>query len=249
MQRNRNNAVTTIPILIPADLLPGETTELLDDFHIRYVSYGTPPRKGAPIDNTKKWQEAGTPVLSLKSADIDTNTRIGKKISKQLSKSAKEKLTLLTKLKNAMRTGQIDEAAAFYEELTWHVFGEEDSLRWKERTELEPSKNKRLSMIVAGLITHQLQGARVVLWWNGARLVPAIWCSDLESAVYMLHLSSFHGGKEASVCPHCEQFFVKSRDSQVCCSGAHREAHRVARWRARKKGEMSKTIRRCGCHS
>ena len=61
-----------------------------------------------------------------------------------------------------MMQDRIAEADSIYGILTLLAFGDEDSLMWKDRTELEPNKQRRLSTIVAGLITHKLQNARIV---------------------------------------------------------------------------------------
>ena len=70
----------------------------------------------------------------------------------------------------------------------------------------------------------------VVLWWTGERFAPAFFCKDATVAPYLYILTH----KGIGVCPHCGEWFQRERRDQVYCSIAHREAHRVARWRARK---------------
>jgi len=74
--------------------------------------------------------------------------------------------------------------------------------------------------------------SRLVLWWTGLRFTPAIWCEDMKTAFYVCALLSAVGGKGLRICPHCSNPFVQKRPDQNYCSIAHREAHRVARWRA-----------------
>lgn len=76
--------------------------------------------------------------------------------------------------------------------------------------------------------------SRLVLWWTGERFTPAIWCDDLKAAIYVRAMLSVVGGKGIRICPHCSEIFFQRRPDQNYCSVAHREAHRVARWRAMK---------------
>ncbi len=76
--------------------------------------------------------------------------------------------------------------------------------------------------------------SQLVLWWTGVRFTPAIWCYDMKTAFYVRALLSAVGGKGLRICPHCSKPFVQKRPDQDYCSIAHREAHRVARWRAAK---------------
>jgi hypothetical protein len=76
-------------------------------------------------------------------------------------------------------------------------------------------------------------GVQLIQWRSGKRLTPAVYCPDLETAAYAAALF----GSRWKVCPHlsCGKWFIPTRAKQDFCCPAHREAHRVARWRARKK--------------
>ena len=76
--------------------------------------------------------------------------------------------------------------------------------------------------------------SRIVLWWTGERFTPAIWCEDIKTAFYVRVLLDI-GGKGLRICPHCGNIFFPNRTDQSYCSVSHREAHRVARWRARRR--------------
>ncbi|MGA9039749.1 MAG: hypothetical protein WB421_04365 [Terriglobales bacterium] len=76
--------------------------------------------------------------------------------------------------------------------------------------------------------------SQLVLWWTGHRFTPAIWCDDMKTAFYVRALLSAVGGNGLRICPHCSKPFVQKRPDQDYCLVAHREAHRVARWRAAK---------------
>lgn len=86
-----------------------------------------------------------------------------------------------------------------------------------------------LSEVVSEKISLQ---ANLVLWWNGKRFSPAIWCARIVTAFYVRALLNVVGGTGIRICPHCGEIFFQKRSDQDYCSIAHREAHRVARWRA-----------------
>jgi hypothetical protein len=80
------------------------------------------------------------------------------------------------------------------------------------------------------LATYALKDARLVLWRSKGKFVPAIFCPNFTTALYTKALLG-----RIKVCPHCNQLFEVPRSNQDYCSIAHREAHRVARWRAGKE--------------
>ena len=99
---------------------------------------------------------------------------------------------------------------------------------------------RALENAVASHLSNALGRVRLVLWREPSRgFVPAIFCPDSMSALYVSVLMATAGGLGVSVCPHCGEPFVKTRSDQDYCSIKHREAHRVARWRAaqRQKGK------------
>jgi hypothetical protein len=81
--------------------------------------------------------------------------------------------------------------------------------------------------------TTALMGVQLVLWRSGTRLMPALYCDNHVTAAYATALF----GRRWKVCPHsrCGKWFVPTRAKQDFCCPAHREAHRVARWRERHK--------------
>jgi hypothetical protein len=81
--------------------------------------------------------------------------------------------------------------------------------------------------------------SQLVLWWTGVRFTPAIWCHDMKAAFYVRALLSAVGGKGLRICPHCGEPFVQKRPDQDYCSIAHREVHRVARWRLQQKHKLT----------
>jgi hypothetical protein len=99
----------------------------------------------------------------------------------------------------------------------------------------EVRETDRYGSLIAGLVTQGTRDAKLALWWKDKELVPAIWCPDLRTAVHVLALPYFMGGKVFAICRWCKQLFCPSRADQVYCEKRHAEAHRVARWRAKMK--------------
>jgi hypothetical protein len=84
--------------------------------------------------------------------------------------------------------------------------------------------------------------AQIVLWWAEERFIPAIFCVDVATALY-LHTFFIAPIGEIGfrICPHCHNQFFQDRPNQDYCCPAHREAHRVARFRNEKKLRAAET--------
>lgn len=83
-------------------------------------------------------------------------------------------------------------------------------------------------------ISERLKSARLVLWSYRGKPTLALFCPDRVTAFFARLLLSRVSGKGLVVCPQCGVPFVQKRPNQEYCSIQHREAHRVARWRAMK---------------
>jgi hypothetical protein len=83
--------------------------------------------------------------------------------------------------------------------------------------------------LLSNEVSSAIGAARLVLWWTGHAFKAAIWCPERKTAFYACALFGM-----LHICPHCSQPFLPKRPDQDYCSVAHREAHRVARWRAGK---------------
>jgi len=81
-------------------------------------------------------------------------------------------------------------------------------------------------------LSEELTGVRLVLWRTPSyELLPALYCPDVVSALYIRALLETAGGVGLSVCPACGQPFVRRRPDQFYCSMKHRETFRRRRWR------------------
>jgi hypothetical protein len=95
---------------------------------------------------------------------------------------------------------------------------------------------------LARVITDELHGkTALVCHWNGAKFLPALLCEDFTSAVYALALVKFATGERGlALCAKCGEIFPQDRSDQDYCSLRCREAHRVARWRLRKRAQAAR---------
>jgi hypothetical protein len=86
-----------------------------------------------------------------------------------------------------------------------------------------------------------LHNAQIVLWWMDGAFRPAIFCPDMRTALY-LHTFFIApvGGPGFRICPYDGEQFFQDRPNQEYCCPAHREAHRVARFRNEKKLKTAK---------
>ena len=111
-----------------------------------------------------------------------------------------------------------------------------------------PRAEEDYRWLLSQLFGEALESARLVLWCSGTQLRPAVYCPDLKVALYMFFLLRVVGGRGWGVCPYCNEVFLQHRSDQNYCTIAHREAHRVARWRA-ENASPKKKERRIKWHS
>lgn len=225
MQRGKYIAVTEIPILIPCS--PGEVEDGMANFL----------HEGALFN----------PVRILRDAELNKNTERGRKLWGKLSKREKERLLALISFRKAIEEKDalaIANLEAAYRRILVEEFPipegtdlarAQSAIRFFANWFADKGTSTGMPQRrLAVLLSNSLGKARLVLWWRDAesRLLPAIYCPDVASALYARALVRFVGGRSFLVCPHCGDFFVQERSDQDYCSIRCREAHRVARWRA-----------------
>ncbi len=110
-----------------------------------------------------------------------------------------------------------------------------------------PKAGENPSILLSYEISQRVSGllhAEIVLWWVDGTFRPAIYCSSKIAALYIhTFFVAPVGGLGFRICPYDGEQFFQDRPNQEYCCPAHREAHRVARWRAR-KGARAALIRR-----
>ena len=91
----------------------------------------------------------------------------------------------------------------------------------------------------------QREPPRIVCWYFKGAFRPAIYCPDLKSAVYIhTFLLAPAGEVGFRTCPYDGEQFFQDRPNQEYCTPAHREAHRMARFRENKKRKTSEQAER-----
>jgi hypothetical protein len=96
---------------------------------------------------------------------------------------------------------------------------------------LTPKERENARWLLSRQLSQELLSVQLVLWWTGDHFTPALHCPYAPSALYVRALLL----RTLAICPHCGTPFSPKRRDQQYCSIPHREAHRVARWRAGKK--------------
>ena len=84
------------------------------------------------------------------------------------------------------------------------------------------------------------RSSELVLWVYRNAVRPAIYCENIETALYVhtFFLAAVEG-VGFRICPYDGEVFFQDRPNQNYCTPAHREAHRVARFRKKKKESPS----------
>ena len=147
----------------------------------------------------------------------------------------------------AQKSTPDDPSAQKVGEAVAHVFGvtEREASDWFYGSGIVGHAKDDPAWLLSSEISDALREVRFVLWWTGRQFLPALYCPDVKTAFYTKFLLGKLGGKGIGVCPYCGYPFVKNRSDQVFCSTAHRDIHRVDRWR-RKRGRERQAVKKTG---
>lgn len=127
----------------------------------------------------------------------------------------------------------------------WFGLSPEESLKYMAGQRSGPRAGRSpitlFSYEVTQAVGAPLQNAQISLWWFKGAFRPAIYCPDDKTALYIhTFFVAPSGGIGFRACPHDGEVFFQTRPNQGYCCPAHREAHRVARFRNEKKLETAK---------
>jgi hypothetical protein len=88
--------------------------------------------------------------------------------------------------------------------------------------------------VLMSQISHILSPARLIYWFEegSGQLKPALYCPNPQTAIAVQAIHMLLGG--VSICPHDQKVFTGNKQ---CCSFDCREAHRVARHRAKQRAK------------
>jgi len=238
MQRGRSNTVTELPVLIPC---------------------GAKQQQGLASflgESGDKYQ----PVRSLTDADLETGSKtsplramsvldreffvalvallvgLGKQDRLAVSRARERLIDAIARNRGVELDPDFVELVA--SDLgVGHQRAEKIAL---DLSTLGPRSSADEKWLLSTQVSQALDSVRLVLWWSGTEFRPALYCPDLKGALYTFVLMKTVAGRGFGICPFCGVFFVQTRSDQNYCSIAHREAHRVARWRAAKAKKSKK---------
>jgi hypothetical protein len=228
MQRGRNNTVTAIPILIPCDCGEGKGVatflpELRNAQHVRRFSQADLTKADrrmlkyerelflASIRLMQALQQKDALAAGHARASLSRAVALKRQYDERVGITENDKdLSRIFVRYYGLKAGQEREAID-----RWAGYaggqGSSDDERW----------------LLSRQVSQELASVSLVFWWSGTHFQPALYCRDLKTAPYVLFLM-----QRIAVCPFCGVPFTPRRPDQTYCSVAHREAHRVARWRA-----------------
>ena len=127
----------------------------------------------------------------------------------------------------------------------------EETIKYMDGVRSGPKASASLQRLfsyeVSQAVGSLLHNAQIVLWWMEGAFRPAIYCPDIKTALYIhTFFLAPVGGVGFRICPYDGEQFFQDRPNQEYCCPAHREAHRVARFRDKKKrkaAESGKKVR------
>jgi len=235
MQRSRKNTVTEIPILIPCspdeqegDLilsgaLSGPVRELSDKTRRKFLN----AMHGQQL---KHFAAVAQLMRAVEDRDHVAATDALKRLSEVRAKGL----------------GQVGDYPPHFGQLLAPYYGlkpqrAQEAIEIFEGRRMPPSTATRPEKVLSLEVAEKLTQVHLGLWLKGKRFTPALYCSDPKAAPYVYILAN----KRWNVCPHCGKWFLKDRPDQDYCTVAHRETHRVARWRKRQQqlGNQKKSTR------
>ncbi len=115
-------------------------------------------------------------------------------------------------------------------------------LWWDGDFLFKPEKADPELLISRAVSRHLTVGVSLGMWISEDGVRPAIYCGLPQAALAAKLLLGLGKGRGLAVCPYppCGKVFEqKKRSDQEYCTIAHREAHRVARWRMTPKGRRA----------
>jgi hypothetical protein len=99
-----------------------------------------------------------------------------------------------------------------------------------------PPKNLKSTYLLQALAI-AFEGVRLTFWYTRPdkqgkkQLLPGLYCPDIKTAVAARWLLD----RNLRICTHCQTIFLAKRPKQTAHSVECREAHRAARWHARRR--------------
>jgi hypothetical protein len=251
VQRGHINAVTDLAVLVPCDLkdkdgLATFLPELAGTQAVRVVTFDD------LTSNPRRIKEALSSMWDYERAQFEAVLALLSALQKRDKLAVSRARGFVTQALALKREGDrklgispAPEADLEFGRVLIHVFGlkpgqEKEAIQRWNGYRHGPKAEANYRWLLSQLMSEALDSVRLVLWWSGKQLRPALYCPQAKAALYAILLMKVAAGRGWGVCPYCGQFFAQKRSDQNYCTIAHREAHRVARWRATKKSRPKK---------
>jgi hypothetical protein len=216
MQRHTYNPVT-VPILVQAPKSWSEGEAYVDNDRVR--------------------------VREFTDDDADTKLGPGKEIWEQISKNERLEILQVVNVIRALSTN--DQLAAKKAMLDLKKLSSGPmGLAFSVAASMIDDPDYIPDSLVYQLC-RQLENVRLILWKKepDRKLAPGLFCLSIRSAFWIRALMSGIGTtKGFRICPKCGNVFCQKRSDQEYCSMKCREAHRIERWRAKRKINDSQEV-------
>jgi hypothetical protein len=234
MQRDRNNTVTSrkiLPVLIASSPEAQEgVATFQQELGVQPVrTFRNEDLKGIKKHLSESEVQHFRAVIALKEALKNRTDTIALENALNLLRKAYE----LRQAEPQFRASYTNEAAQGFAKLIG--LPPQEALKHLQFLRPGPRASQDPGRLLSYELSTALWDARFVLWWTSRTFRPAVWCPDMKTAFYARALLDVVGGKGIRTCPHCGEWFTQDRPDQDYCTVAHREAHRVARWRLQQK--------------
>ncbi len=230
MQRRSNDTVTDVPVLIPCARKEqhGLATFLGE---LGHENQPVRPLTDADLDKKSKNQLLGAmwdTERSVFAALVNLLDGLRDRDKLSITRARKRLIEAIARRDGVVVPPDMLQATSMMRDLKP---GEAEKIALELCT-LGPRSSADEKWLLSTYFSQALDSVRLVLWWSGTEFRPALYCPDPRSALHTFVLMRVVAGRGWGVCPFCGLFFVQTRSDQNYCSVAHREAHRVARWRA-----------------
>lgn len=251
MTRDRYKTVTEFALLVPASPSEamGEATfssEAFGPSHVRAFRLEEVKKEGKNLKGIEA--ERFGCLLSLRGA-LESHDQLlldrGKERMDKLYRllQAEAPKNLNPDLYREMGDALASTVGLSPEETAKYIFG------LRSGPKAERDLRRMFSREVSEAVSQPLHNAQVVLWWFNGEFRPAIYCPDAKTALYVhTFLLAPAGGLGFRICPYDGEQFFQDRPNQEYCCPAHREAHRVARYRDNKKRKAAESGKKVKHH-
>jgi len=238
MQRDRNNTVTskkTLPVLIASSPEAQEgVATFQQELGVQPVrTFRNEDLKGIKKHLSESEVQHFRAVIALKEALKKRTDTIALENALDLLRKAYQ----LRQAEPQFGASYANEAAQGFAKLIG--LPPQEALKHLQFLRPGPRASKDPGWLLSYELSTVLWEVHFVLWWNDQTFRPALWCPNMKTAFYARALLDVVGGKGIRICPHCGDLFSQDRPDQEYCTVAHREAHRVARWRLQQKQEST----------